>query len=176
MDDVRLSSALLWRATGIALLIDAPLIAIVARWVSDDLFRALRWHLATAAFVVYATLWGVVASFVYWDAVYSAIFPAWSRWLLPPWFGLLFGAAALLLWRISMAAARWRAAWFVVLGGLVSMIGHGIGIARGLMRVPMLQDASAASALVFGVVEFAFYFAVIVLLAAAAKRVVRHAG
>ncbi len=176
MDEVRLTSALLWRATGIALLIDVPLLAIVARWVSDDLFRELKWHLAAAAFVVYAALWGVVASFVYWDAVYSAIFPAWSRWMLPPWFGLLFGAAALLFWRIGMAAPRWRVVWFVVLGGLVSLVGHSIGIARGLMRVPMLRDASAASALAFGVFEFAFYFSLIVLLAAVARRVMRRAA
>jgi hypothetical protein len=59
--------------------------------------------------------------------------------------------------------------WFVVLGGLVSLVGHGIGIRRGLLRVPLLAEASPASALVFGVFEFAFYWCGIVALAAATK-------
>jgi hypothetical protein len=65
---------------------------------------------------------------------------------------------ALLFWRVCRLASRGQALWFVLLGGLASLAGHGIGISRGLMRVPMLAEASAASALVFGVFEFIFYW------------------
>ncbi len=158
----RVTSELLWRVTLIAALIDAPLLILVARWVSSERFRKLKWYLAGAAFVVYAALWGTFASVYFWDAVYKAIFPAWSRWLLPLGYGLLFGALAVAFWRVSILAARWQVVWFCLLGGLVSLVGHSIGISRGLLRVPMLVEASAASALVFGVFEFIFYWCVIV--------------
>ena len=166
----RVTSELLWRATLVAVLIDTPLLILVGRWVSSELFGKLKWHLAGAAFAVYAALWGTFASVYFWDAVYKAVFPAWSRWLLPVGYGLLFGAFALAFWRVSITAARWQAMWFSLLGGLVSLVGHGIGIRRGLLRVPLLAEASAASALVFGVFEFIFYWCAIVGIAVAGRK------
>jgi hypothetical protein len=166
----RVTSELLWRATLVAAVIDVPLLVLVARRVPPGLFRRLRWHLAAAAFVVYAALWGTFASVLYWEAVYEAVFPGWSRWLLPAGYGLLYGALALAFWRVSLTAGRWPAAWFSLLGGLVSLVGHGIGIQRGLLKVPLLAEASAASALAFGVFEFIFYWCAIVGLAAASRR------
>lgn len=165
----RVTSELLWRATLIAVLIDAPLLIFVARWVSSELFGKLKWHLAGAAFVVYAVLWGTFGSVYFWDAVYKAIFPVWSRWLLPVGYGLLFGVLAVAFWRVSIIAARWQAMWFSLLGGLVSLVGHGIGMSRGLLRVPLLAEASAVSALVFGVFEFIFYWCAIVGLSVAGR-------
>jgi hypothetical protein len=165
----RVTSELLWRVTLIAMLIDAPLLFLVARWVSSGLFRKLKWHLAGAGFVVYALLWGTFGSVYFWETVYKAIFPAWSRWFLPLGYGLLFGALAVAFWRVSILAARWQALWFSLLGGLVSLVGHGIGISRGLLRVPLLAEASAVSALVFGVFEFIFYWCVIVGLGVAGR-------
>lgn len=175
----RVTSELLWRATFIAVLIDAPLVILIGRGVSSELFRKLKWHLAAAAFVVYAVLWGTFASVYYWDAVYGHVFPAWSRWLLPVGYGVLFGAVAVAFWRVSVAAAKWPPVWFCLLGGLVSLVGHGIGIRRGLLRVPLLSEASAVSALSFGVFEFVFYWCAIVGLAVAAWKAglgVRRAG
>ena len=164
----QVTSELLWRATSIAVLIDAPLVILIGRWMSSELFRKLKWHLAAAAFVVYATLWGTFASVYFWDAVYKLVFPSWSRWLLPVGYGVLYGAVAVALWRASVAFARWQPVWFCLLGGLVSLVGHGIGIWRGLLRVPLLSEASATSALVFGVFEFVFYWCATVGLAFAA--------
>ncbi len=164
------TSELLWRATLIALLVDGPLLVFLARWVSPQLFGKLKWHLAGAAFFVYALLWGTLGSVYFWDEVYSAIFPDWSRWLLPVGYGLLFGAFAVAFWRVCILASRWQAVWFSLLGGLVSLVGHGIGIGRGLLRVPMLAGASAVSALVFGVFEFIFYWCAIVALSVAGRR------
>jgi hypothetical protein len=163
------TSELLWRAALIAMLIDMPLLILNARWVSSELFCKLKGYLAGAAFVVYALLWGTFGSVYFWDAVYKAIFPAWSRWFLPVGYGLLFGALALAFWRVSILAARWQVVWFSLLGGLVSLVGHGIGISRGLLRVPLLAEASAASALVFGVFEFIFYWCAIVVLSVAGR-------
>jgi hypothetical protein len=166
----RVTSELLWRGTLIAVLIDIPLLLVVGHFVSSALFRQLKWYVAAAALVVYAALWGVFGSVYFWHEVYAAVFPAWSRWLLPLGFGLLFGTVAIAFWRVSTAAARWQAVWFVLLGGLVSLVGHGIGIRRGLLRVPLLSQASPASALVFGVFEFIFYWCGIVALAVAGRK------
>ncbi len=165
---VQVTSDLLWRAALITALIDAALLVVLAHWVSAGLFQRLKWYLAGAALVIYAALWGTFGSVSYWDEVYKAIFPAWSRWLLPG-YGLLFAAVALAFWRVSLLAARWQAVWFCLLGGLVSLVGHSIGISRGLLRVPMLAQASAVSALVFGVFEFILYWCGIVGLGAASR-------
>jgi hypothetical protein len=172
----QLTSALMWKATAIAATLDVPLLLAVGWLVAPETFRRLKWQLVAAAGLLYAVLWFAVGTITYWDAVYAHVFPAWSRWLLPFWFGAVFGAAALLFWAIGLRAGRWPAAWFALLGGLASLVGHGIGISRGLMRVPMLAQASAVSALVFGVFEFVFYWCAIVGIAAAMRHVGRLAG
>jgi hypothetical protein len=159
------TSELLWRATLIAALVDIPLLIIIARSISSDLFGRLKWYLAVSSSAVYAALWGTFGSIYYWDAVYRAIFPLWSRWYLPLVYGLLFGALAVAFWRVSVIAPRWQAVWFTLLGGSVSIVGHSIGISRGLLRVPLLAQVSALSALAFGVFEFIFYWCVIIGLA-----------
>lgn len=164
-ETVSLTSELLWRATVIAVVIDAPLLLAIGKWVPLDLFRRLKWPLAAAAAVVYASLWGVFGSMYFWDSVYHAVFPAWSRWVLPWFYGLLFGALALLFWRVAVALPRWPAVWFALCGGMVSLVGHGVGVMRGLMKVPMLSQASVVSALTFGVFEFIFYWCAIVGIA-----------
>ncbi len=168
-DTGQATSELFWWCALVAALIDAPLLAVIARYVSFDLLGKLKWYLAGAAFLVYALLWGIFGSVYYWDSVYSAIFPAWTRWLLPLEYGLLFGALALAFWRVSILIARWCAVWFALFGGLVSIVGHSIGIGRGLLRVPLLSEVSAASALVFGVFEFIFYWCAIIGLGIAAR-------
>jgi hypothetical protein len=158
------TSRVLWRATIIATLIDVPLLFLVARWISSELFYKLKWYLVGAAFVVYAVLWGTFGSVYYWDAVYKVIFPAWFRWLLPLVYGLLFGALALAFWRVSILMTRWQVIWFSLFGGLMSILGHSIGISLGLLRVPLLAEVSVISALMFGVFEFIFYWCLIVSL------------
>lgn len=155
-----LTSDLFWRASAVMAAVDAVLLLLAAR-ISTSLFEKLKWHLAGAAGALYALLWGVFASVAFWDDVYGLLFPAWARWLLPPFYGLLFAAIALGFWAICWRAPRWPAVWFVVLGGLVSLVGHGIGMSRGLMRVPMLASVDPVAALVFGVFEFMAYFSVV---------------
>jgi hypothetical protein len=169
METGHLTSEVFWRATTIAVVIDVPLLILVARWVSSELFFKLKWYFVGAAFIVYAVLWGTFGSVYYWDAVYSAIFPAWFRWLLPLVYGLLFAGFALASWRVSLLMTRWQAVWFSLFGGLVSLVGHGIGIGRGLLRVPLLAEVSVVSALVFGVFEFIFYWCVIVILSVVSR-------
>ena len=166
----RLTSELMWRSTSITVVIDVVLLLLVARFVPAELFAKLKWHVAAAAYIVYASLWGVLGSVLFWDTAYSAVFPGWSRWLLPVGLGLLYGALALAFWQVSIHAPRWQAVWFCLLGGGMSLVGHGIGIARGLLRVPLLAEASVISVLSFGVAEFIAYWCVIVALGVASRR------
>jgi hypothetical protein len=159
----------MWRITFITVLIDTPLLIFAARWVSPDLFRKLKWYLVGATVLIYAAIWGTFGSVFFWDAVYKAIFPVWSRWLLPLGFGLLYGVLALAFWRVSILAARWQVVWFILLGGMMSLVGHSIGISRGLFQVPMLAETNIASALAFGVFEFVFYWCVIVGISAVVR-------
>ncbi len=165
----QLTSGLMWSAAAVAALIDAPLLALAAWSISTEHFRKLKWYLVGSAFLVYAVIWGTFGSVLYWDEVYSAIFPAWFRWLLPLIYGTLFGTLALLFWRLSRLAARWQVVGFCLMGGLFSIVGHSIGAGRGLFKVPLLAETSIPAALTFGVFEFIFYFCCIVGLAAAAK-------
>jgi hypothetical protein len=155
------TSQLLWWGTLVAALIDIPLLILVALRVGSGLFGKLQGYLAAAAFLVFASIWYVCGSLYFWDPVYRLVFPVWSRWLLPLFFGLLEGVLALIFWRLGRLASRGQALWFILCGGLASLVGHGVGIRRGLMQVPMLAGASAASALVFGIFEFIFYWSVI---------------
>jgi hypothetical protein len=92
-------------------LIDAPLLLLVAPRVPSGLFGRLQWYLAGAAFLVFASIWFAFGSLYFWDPVYRLIFPAWSRWLLPLFFGLLEGLLALLFWWVCRLAARGAAVW-----------------------------------------------------------------
>jgi len=167
MDDwVAPTSRHLWVAAGWAALLDAVLLALVARFVRREVFSRLAWWLPGAAFLVYLLLWAVFASVLFWDEVYGRLFAAWARWLLPLWMGLVFGAAALVFRALSLRLPGPPAVTFCLLGGISSLAGHGWGIHRGLLKVPFLSRVSAASALVFGVFEFIAYWCLITALAA----------
>lgn len=161
MPEARVTTDLLLRASLVTAGLDVLLLVLVAR-VSPETFRHLKWPLAISAAVVYAFLWGVLASVLYWDGVYRHVFPGGIRPWLPVIYGVSFGLLALLFWSLSVRAGRWPAVWFCLLGGLVSIPGHAWGMSRGLMRVPLLAQASPAAALLFGFFEFIVYFAAIV--------------
>jgi hypothetical protein len=163
------TSVLLWRCALFAALIDAPLLVLIVGRVPTGLFHQLKWYLAGAAFIVYAGLWGSLGSVLFWDEVYQRIFPMYFRWLLGPGMGLLFALLALAFWRVSRLLREGQVVCFILLGGLVSLAGHSLGISRGLMRVPMLSGASPTSALVFGVFEFIFYWCLIVGISAGVR-------
>lgn len=76
----RVTSELLWRVTSITVPIDVVLLLLVARFVSAELFAKLMCHIAVAG-VVYALLWGVLGSELFWDTVYSVVFPGSLRWI-----------------------------------------------------------------------------------------------
>jgi hypothetical protein len=170
------TSDLFWNVTLITIVFDAPLVFIAARWVSSELFIKLKWHLAVSAFIIYAVIWGAFASVYFWEEVYQWIFPDWTRWLLPLAFGIFYGLLAAAFWHISKFAGRWQSVCFILLGCIFSLVGHGIGISRGLFQVPLLANASAESMLTFGIFEFIFYWCAIVYLSVFLQWLIKHLG
>jgi hypothetical protein len=164
MPEARVTTELLLRAALVTAGLDAVLLLLVARVTPVTFFR-LKWRLAGSAAFVYALLWGLLASVLYWEDVYRHVFPPALRPWLPLVYGAGFGLVALLFWTLASRAGRRPAVWFCLLGGLVSIPGHAWGMSRGLMRVPLLAQASPWAALLFGFFEFVVYFAVIVGLA-----------
>jgi hypothetical protein len=171
-----LPSALFWWAALAMAAIDLGLLLLVARCVRRPLFERLMWAVTAAAALTYAAIWGGVASWWMWDVVYFALFPAWARWWLPLWYGLGFGAVALLFWHVSVRLPGNPAVWFCLLGGLVSLPGHLWGMRRGLMRVPLLAEASPVAALTFGAFEFVAYWCFILALSLVLRRLGLLAG
>lgn len=159
-----LPTELFWWAALATAAVDAGLLLLVARFVRRSLFERLMWPVTLAATLTYAAIWGVVASWRMWDVVYSMVFPAWARWWLPAWYGVGFGVMALLFWHASVRLPGSPAVTFCLLGGLVSIPGHLWGMRRGLMRVPLLAQASPLAAFTFGVFEFVAYWCFILAL------------
>ncbi len=58
---------------------------------------------------------------------------------------------------------------FILLAGPWSVLGHGIAMLKGLLNVPYLEQATAASALTFATFEYMLYECVIVGMAVAAR-------
>jgi len=169
MDSVVLTSADLWLGAAVTAAVVCGLIGLAIRLVSSEAFRQLKWYLVGAAALTYGTLWAVFGSMYFWDTVYRAVFPEWSRWVLPFFFGFLDGLAALGFWWLSLRVSRWPVAVFILLAGPWSVLGHGIAMLKGLLNVPYLAQATAVSALAFATFEYMLYECVIVGMATSAR-------
>jgi hypothetical protein len=98
------------------------------------------------------------------------VFPAWSRWLLPPAQALLGAAVTLIAVRIA-ERLRHPVIAFCLLGGLWGSVAHVWAVYRGIMtKPPMLRGASPAAAVIFASFEFTLYYCLITLAALAASR------
>jgi hypothetical protein len=166
---VRLTSTDLWLGAAITAAVVCGLIGLAMRLVSSEAFCELKWYLVGAGSLTYGLLWAVLGSVYFWDPVYRAVFPEWSRWVLPFFFGFLDGLAALGFWWLSMRVARWRVAVFILLAGPWSVLGHGIAMLKGLLNVPYLEQATAFSALTFATFEYMLYECAIVGMAVGAR-------
>jgi len=161
-----------WAAAFFTALVDAAIVFLIARRLTRERLSRLKWPLAGAAFVVFAAIWASLASGRYWEECYKYLFPAWSRWGLPLYVGLLFGAEALLFAWLARKIPGNAVVNFFVLGGLSSLPGHLWGIyGRGMFeKCAVLRQSTPLPALVFGAFEFIFYWMLILGLAALAQR------
>jgi hypothetical protein len=159
----RVTTAILWRGTLIFAPVDLLLLSLLARAVTPERFREIRRLLPVTAGVCWFLIWLSLASIVFWDAVYSYMFPVWSRWLLPPAQALLTAGVAALAVRIALRLPRFAVVGFCLLGGIWGSLSHVWAVFRGIVtKPPMLRGASPAAAVIFAFFEFTLYFCVIV--------------
>jgi hypothetical protein len=157
--DVHITSALLWRSAVFFALLDATLLSLLARWVSPATLRDLQRTVLTLTAIFWFCLWLALASILYWGRVYAYVFPAWSRWLLPPGQALLTTMVAAGAFALATRLPGLSVVAYCLLGGVWGALGHTWGVFMGLVdKPPMLRGASPVAAVTIAFFEFTFYF------------------
>jgi len=170
LQGVHVTTAILWRGTVLFALLDAALLSLLARRVTEPGFRALRGTILALTAVFWFCLWLVLASIVYWDRVYAYVFPAWLRWLLPVGQAALTTGVAAVAFALATRLPGRAVVGYCLLGGVWGSLAHVWAVAMGIVqKPPMLRGASALAAVVIAFFEFTFYFGVIVGGAALAR-------
>jgi hypothetical protein len=165
--DKVLTPELMYRAAVGVAAIDIAFAALLTWRVGSDGVRHARRAIPAVAGVFWFGVWLAMAV-VFWDRVYGHVFPGWSRWVIPPVYGLGFaGVAAGWRW-FALRTGRLAVPVFVALWGATGALTHAYAIfARGLLeRPPMLQHLTPLSAIVFATFEFGFYGCVMLTAAA----------
>jgi len=166
------TSTQMWLAAGIVAGADIIVVGTLVRFVLQEAFLRLRMWFPSVAAVTWALIYGL-AALTAWDACYRWVMPAWVRW--GAWLhGLGHVLLGIVFWWVARRTRVHPAVTLAVLGGLHSLPGHLHGIyGRGLLEhCPLVHGVSAASALVFGVFEFAFYWMVVLVISLGLQRLV----
>jgi len=170
-NEVKVTSEVLWKGAVIFALIDIVFVSVLSWRIKSERFRQIKWTLVITMAIFFTLIWGILASSVFWDSVYHYFFPEWSRWLIPPLYGLLFSGAGLLFWWIALKLPGNAVINFCLLGGFWGMITHLWAEYRGILeKPPMLQGASPVAAVVIAIFEFMFYWCIVLSIASLLKR------
>ncbi len=165
MDTIPVTTDQMWVVTGITAAIDFGLVALLWRRVRPPWPERMGLRLTSAGALFFALLYGW-AAWTYWSTCYGHVLPEWVKWAAPAW-GLLEGALGGVFWWVARRVTPGRPVpVFLALGALESVPGHLHGVyRRGLLDAcaPVL-GISPSSALVFGVFEFGFYWAILLAL------------
>ena len=160
-DDLKVTTEILWRAALLFAMVDVVLITILTRLVKPQVLFNMKWRLITVMAIFFCLLFGSIMSIIFWDSVYSYVFPSWIRWIIPPAYGILFSLAGLFFWWLAFRLPTNPVMNFCILGGFWGFLTHFIAIQRGLLeKPPMLQGASSISALTIATFEFIFYWCI----------------
>jgi hypothetical protein len=159
--DLKVTSEILLRGALLFAVIDMVFVPVLIIIVKPADFFKMKWKLVFIMGLFFFFLFGFIVSFLFWDSVYSYVFPSWARWIIPPLYGLLFSAAGLFFWWIGTRSSKGQVMIFCLLGGLWGVITHILAISRGILdKPPMLIGASPAAALIIAAFEFVFYWCI----------------
>jgi len=163
----QLRSEHFWVSSVLIALVDAALVLLLVWRIKPAHFRELKWPLAGIAAILWS-IFGVVLGFTFWDSYYQYFFPAWFRYggflLLVP---VSFALFALVFHWLALRLPGIPVVTFCLLAGLESVLEHLWGIyGLRILEVPMLENASPISVLVFSFPEYIFYWCVILGAAA----------
>jgi hypothetical protein len=160
-NDIKVTTEVLWKGALIFALIDIVFVSILTRLIKHSELHKMKWKLISVMAIFFFLLFGYVVSIQFWDSVYSYVFPSWTRWIIPPLYGLLFSMAGLLFWWIATRSTRNQVIIFCLFGGLWGVLTHIIAIQRGILdKPPMLIGASPVAALTIAAFEFIFYWCI----------------
>ena len=163
--ELKVTPEALWKAAVVFALVDTMWVSVLARRITSDEFRRLRWILTATTGGFWGLVWLVMAA-LFWTPVYHYVFPEWMRWLIPPIYGLGFGALGWLFHRLAGRLPGRPVLSFCALGGLWGMLSHLWAIHRGILeKPPMLQGVSPVAAAIMPIFEFIFYWCVILSVA-----------
>ena len=152
---------LIWSVTGVLAAIDLAFAAVLSLRLRAPWSPRLPPVLLTVGTLSFAALF-TWAFRSYWDSCYAAALPAAMK-SLAPLLGAVLGALGWMFWWLARRPGRGAVPLFLLLGALESVPGHLNAIYRFdlLERCPLIQGISPASALVFGIFEFGFYWSVV---------------
>jgi hypothetical protein len=160
-DEVKVTTEILWKAALIFALIDLVFVGALTKFIRYGELSRMKRELVTVMAVFFFLLFGTVVSILFWDSVYSYVFPSWARWIIPPLYGLLFSMAGLFFWWIASRSPGGQVIIFCLFGGLWGIITHILAIQRGILdKPPMLTGASPVAAVTIATFEFIFYWCI----------------
>jgi hypothetical protein len=165
--DLEVLSEQFWMSSIVIAIVDAAFILLLAWRIKPVRFRELKWPLVVTA-AVFWSVFGVVLVLVFWDMYYQYLYPAWFRsggiLLFVP---LLYGIFALAFHWLALRLPGNPIVSFCLLAGVESVLEHVGGIyGMKILEVPILQEASPASILVFSFPEYIFYWCIVIGAAA----------
>ncbi len=164
-EDLKVTDDVLYRGALLFILIDLVIVTLLVKRIKPDELLKMKWTLVVVMFIFFFVLFGAIISIIFWDSVYSYVFPIWARWVIPPLYGLLFSLVGLLTWWVSFRLPANPVLYFCIMGGLWGIVSHILAIHRGILeKPPMLQGSSPLAALTIAAFEFVFYWCICLIL------------
>lgn len=158
-DDIKVTTDILWKGALYFALIDIVFVSVLTKLIKPEDLRRMKWRLVVFMAFFFFALFGSIASIIFWEPVYSYVFPGWARWIIPPVYGLLFSLVGLLFWWIAFRLPTNPVMNFCILGGFWGIITHIWAIYRGILeKPPMLHGDRPLAAIVIAAFEFIFYW------------------
>lgn len=160
-NEIKVTTEILLKGALIFALIDIVFVTILTKLIKpEDLYR-MKWKLVVFMAFFFCILFGAIVSIIFWDSVYSYVFPKWARWIIPPSYGLLFATIGLFFWWLAFRLPTNAVMNFCILGGLWGITTHIWAIYHGILeKPPRLQGASQVAAIIIATFEFIFYWCV----------------
>jgi hypothetical protein len=171
MNELKITNEILIKGAFIFAAADIIYVTLLIRIIKPDNFVNMKWRLTSVMGAFFFVLFGTIVSYIFWDSVYSFVFPFWFRWIIPPAYALLFALYGLLVWWLSVKTGKKMVLYFCLFGGLFGILTHTFAIFRGILeKPPMLTGANPYAALLIATFEFIFYWCVCLTIAYLTKQ------
>ncbi len=160
-EEIKITTEILLKGALLFAIIDIVFLTVLAKLIKPDYLYKMKWRLVILMAFFFCILYGIIVSIIFWDPVYCYVFPLWTRWIIPPSFGLLFSLIGLFFWWLAFRLPGNAVINFCILGGLWGITTHIFAVYRGILeKPPMLKGASPFAAILIAAFEFIFYWCI----------------